>query len=78
MPDARPPIYGAHGQLLNEWLIVASFQPAREALTLSWTKDGDRWRRTQQGAVAFPQHDVDHLVDGFRVQVRMLHEPRLL
>lgn len=77
MPDAPQPTFNSHGNLMTDWLVVVSYRAERDVYTLSWTRDGDLYRRTQQGAVAYPVEDLTALLDGIHQQVNVLAAPRL-
>ena len=77
MPDAPKPTYNRHGALQTDWLVVVSYRAERDCYTLSWTKDGDAWHRTQQGALAYPVDDLPDLLEGVESRVQVLAGPRL-
>ena len=77
MPDAPKPTYNRHGALQTDWLVVVSYRAERDCYTLSWTKDGDRWHATKQGAIAYPVEDLADLLEGVHTQVQNLASPRL-
>ena len=77
MPDAPRPAFNSHGNIQHDWLVVVSYRAERDCYTLSWTRDGDRYHKTQQGAVAYPGEDLHDLVEGLVTQLNVLGAPRL-
>lgn len=76
-PDAPPPTYDAQGNLALGWLLVVRYEPTDGAVTLSWTKDGDLFRRTQQGAQAYLPEDMPEVAEAVRQTLVMLANPSL-
>lgn len=77
MPDAPDPTYNRNGTLMTDWLVVVRYDAPRDVLTLSWTRDGDLYRPTSQGAIAHPQDAVQALLEDTTSTIRRLHAPRL-
>lgn len=77
MPDAPAPRFTPDGTPLKEWRVIAQYTPTKGVVHLSWTKEGSLWRRAQVGAIAYPESDLQDLIEGFSTQVQVLHHPSL-
>lgn len=77
MPDAPTPHYDRQGNLDLEWLMVVRYDPARQCVTVSWTKDGDLFRSSKRGAVAHPITDMQEITDAMIATTAMLANPAL-
>lgn len=78
MPDAPTPTYDTDGNLALGWLLVVRYDPPTNVVTLSWSKDGDLYRSSKHGAVAYQAHEVEDITEAARATVVMLTSPSLL
>lgn len=62
---------------MGDWIIVVKYDSLRDALTLSWTKDGTPWSKRAQGASAYEWEDVARLLEEHAALVTRFHRPRL-
>lgn len=77
MANAPAPTYDEHGNIDLEWLLVVRYDPSRRCITLSWTKDGDLFRRSKRGAMAYPVDEAGDVLDGITSTMAMLANPTL-
>lgn len=77
-PDAPVPTYDQQGNLALGWLLVARYDPKDNAVTVSWSKDGDLYRSSKMGAIGFLPDDLAGQQEALRTTLVMLTNPSLL
>jgi len=76
--DKHRPTWEEDGNQALGWLLVARYHPPEGVVTISWTKDGDLFRQTKQGAIAFPRDAFPDQSAALVDTLRMLTNPSLL
>lgn len=77
-PDAPVPTYDQDGNLALGWLVVVRYVPSDGAVVISWSKDGDLYRQSKQGAAGFLPGDLDGITQACSDTLTMLTSPSLL
>lgn len=76
-PDAPPPRYDSHGNLVPAWKISIYYDPSCDDVVVWWSQEEGAYNSASRGTVTFGYDDVEDALEVVKRRVRIQSARRM-
>lgn len=77
MPDAPPPVYDTHGNLVLPWYVSVAYDPTEDGVRVTWHQTAGPYNAEKRGDVLIDPCDIEDAVAASVRAIRILGARRL-
>lgn len=77
MPDAPPPTFDNHGNLVAEWSLSCRYTSAQDLIVVTWAQEAGPYHTAKNKSETYSPQDVEDVVAIAQRAIRILAARRL-
>lgn len=76
-PDAPPPTYDSHGNIVAEWMVTVRYDAVRDAITVHQAQEAGPYTKARRHTDTYAPNEVEALLASLTTMIRTLGARRL-